>query len=413
MKSKVKQFRLLKSRKHHRYFIGALATSMAFWMQFVVQGWLVYELTKSAAWVGTVSAIIQGSAVLASPFAGICADRWERRKVQIWVSAGGMIQSLVLAFLLYTEMIWAWHFLVLAILRGTVLSFDMIVRRALITDMFKQEEIQDAFSLNSVSLNLSRCAGPAVGGILLTAIGEVYIFIVNGFVYLLDILNLTRLNTNLNNPSSDDPKNERPKFAETFAYLFGETRLLYFIVLAGVVSFFGTPPLILMPVFTKHVLNGSSEILSWLSSFYGLGALVGALISGRGYDESKLERTIGNHALKLGFSLVLFGFAEDLFFSTLGCFLCGYYFIVMMPAITSMVQLNVNSKFRGRVTGIQTMIFFSTSSLGSLSSSYLASHWNVCDAITVFGCSLMAIALRPMAGKSDYVASKQLKNEAA
>src|SRR6187397_233427 len=113
-------FRSIENRNYRLYFLGQTISLLGSWLQSVAQAWLVYRLTGSSLQLGLLAFIGQAPMLFLSPFGGLVADRYERRRVVITTQTASMLLALVLAALTLRGHIQLWHLLLLAGLQGVV-----------------------------------------------------------------------------------------------------------------------------------------------------------------------------------------------------------------------------------------------------------------------------------------------------
>src|SRR5262249_19596949 len=143
------------------------------WMQQTAMTWLVYQLTQSPFWLGLVGFAGQIPSFFVAPLAGVMSDRWNRHRVVILTQTAAMLQAFVLAALVLTGAIAVWHLVVLSVFLGVVNAVDITARQSFMTEMIdKREDLANAIALNSSMINATRLIGPAVGGLLVDAVGE-------------------------------------------------------------------------------------------------------------------------------------------------------------------------------------------------------------------------------------------------
>jgi MFS family permease len=164
--------RALKHRNFQLFFAGQLLSLTGTWMQNVSQAWLVYRLTGSALLLGTVSFAGQIPIFLLAPFGGAIADRHRRHRVVVLTQTSSMILAFTLAGLTLSGRVQVWEVVVLAALLGAVNAFDIPARQSFLVEMVGKEDLLNAIALNSSMSNAARVVGPAVAGILVSAVGE-------------------------------------------------------------------------------------------------------------------------------------------------------------------------------------------------------------------------------------------------
>lgn len=189
-------FRSLAARNFRIWSMGAVVSNIGAWMQRIAQDWLVLtELTHhDAAAVGVVTALQFAPQILLLPWTGYAADHLDRRRL-LFATQGAMgLLALGLGALTILGIARVWHVFVFAFLLGCAAAFDAPVRQTFVADMVDEANLANAVALNSTSFNASRLVGPAAAGLLISAVGPGWVFIVNAasFVAVLISLALVR-----------------------------------------------------------------------------------------------------------------------------------------------------------------------------------------------------------------------------
>ena len=153
-------------------------------MQATAQGFLIYQLTQSAAFLGIVGFASGVPTWLFTLYGGVIADRIPRRKLIIITQSSMMVLAFVLAFLVFTDLVQPWHVIVMAFLLGIANAFDAPARQAFVVEMVGREELTNAIALNSTIFNIGTVIGPAIGGLLYAWLGPAWCFTVNGISFI-------------------------------------------------------------------------------------------------------------------------------------------------------------------------------------------------------------------------------------
>jgi MFS family permease len=186
--------RAFQYRNYRLFFSGQSISLIGTWTQQVAMSWLVYRLTGSALLLGTVAFCNQIPMSFLAPFAGVVADRWNRKRLLLCTQTLSMIQALVLAALVLTSAIRTWHLVALSLFIGTVNAFDIPIRQAFVAEMVeKKEDLGNAIALNSAMFNSAQFIGPSVAGILISTLGEGICFFLNGISYVAVIIALAAI----------------------------------------------------------------------------------------------------------------------------------------------------------------------------------------------------------------------------
>ena len=165
-------FQAMRHRNFRLWFIGQLISLIGTWMQTIAQNWLVYELTGSAADLGLVNFVGAVPLVLLTLYAGVIADRFDKRRVVFWCQAAMMLLAFILALLCWTGVVRLWHVLLLAFLLGTAMAIDTPARQSFVVELVGKEDLSNAIALNSSIFHGARVVGPAAAGVLVAVSGR-------------------------------------------------------------------------------------------------------------------------------------------------------------------------------------------------------------------------------------------------
>src|SRR5436190_11811976 len=179
-----KTFSAFKHRNFRLYFSGQLISFTGSWMTTTAQGWLVYQLTGSKALLGIVAAAASAPMLVFATLGGWIADRYPKRSVIVCTQISSMILSFAMAALVWTEIVQPWHIVVLAVLGGITMAFDMPARQSFVIEMTSREDLMNAISLNSSAFNCARIIGPSIAGFLMAHVGIALCFFFDGLSFI-------------------------------------------------------------------------------------------------------------------------------------------------------------------------------------------------------------------------------------
>jgi len=380
-------------RNYRLFFSGQGISLVGTWIQNIAMSWLVYSLTNSAFLLGLVGFTGQIPIFLLTPFAGVLADRLNRRRVLVVTQSLAMLQAFILAFLVLSHNISVWHLIVLSFFLGTVNAFDIPTRQSFIVDIIeKKDDLGNAIALNSSMFNSARLLGPSIAGILISALGEGICFLLNGLSYFTVIAALLAMKITVQKTKvKESPILKELK--EGFNYAFGLAPIRFVIMLLGLISLVGMPYTVLMPIFAKEVLHGGPHTLGFLMGFAGLGALTGALYLASRKDARGLINIIPAAAVIFGAGLIVFAWSRFLWLSFSLMFFTGMGMMVQMASSNTVLQTIVDNDKRGRVMSFYAMAIMGMAPFGSLLAGSLASKIGASHTLIVGGVSCILSAL--------------------
>jgi len=385
-------FTALRYRNYRLWFAGQLISLVGTWMQSTAQGFLVYQLTQSAAYLGYVGFASGLPSWLFTLYGGVIADRLPRRTLLVITQTSMMLLAFILAALTSTSLIQPWEIIFMAFLLGIANAFDAPARQSFVLEMVDREDMTNAIALNSTMFNTATVVGPAVAGFSYALLGPAWCFSINGFSFIAVIIALLLMNIRPLPKKEFNTSMTRDLIAG-LTYVKSHDIIRMLITNIGIISLFGLGMMTLMPAWSVDILRGNAQTNGWLLSSRGAGALIGALMIaalGRKNIKGKLW-TIGSFALP-GIMLI-FSSVHWLPFSMAALVGCGWGFMTLANTTNAMVQTYVNDELRGRVMGIYTLVFFGAMPLGSLLAGIMASWIGEPMTIALNALVLLAFAM--------------------
>jgi len=390
-------FRALRYRNFRLFFIGQGTSLVGTWMQAMAMSWLVYRMTNSAWLLGMVGFFTQIPTFFLTPFAGVLADRWDRRRILIITQVLAMIQAFILAFLTLTGMIAVWHIIVMGIILGCINSLDMPTRQAFVVDMVEDREIlSNAIALNSFLFNAARLVGPSIAGIVVAIAGEGICFLLNGASYLAVIISLLFMII-IQQKRTTPPLHVLHELKEGIIYAYNFTPIRSILLLIGSMSLMGMSYAVLMPIFAKDILHGNSHTLGFLMATGSIGALAGTLYLASRKNTEGLGNIIAHASLVFGIGLVAFSLSHSLWISLIILIFIGFGMMVQMASVNTVLQTIVDDDKRGRIMSLYTMSFAGIAPLGSLLAGALANTLGAIPTLIIGGafCTISALFFFP------------------
>jgi MFS family permease len=389
---KERTFAALRYPNYRLWFQGQVVSLFGTWMQTTAQGYLIYELTHSPAYLGYVGFAAGVPMWVLTLYGGVIADRVPRRALMVITQSAMMVFAFILAALTFLHLVQPWHVLVLSFLLGVANSFDAPARQAFVGEMVDRDDLTNAIALNATMFHIATAVGPAVAGITYALFGPGWCFTINGvsFIAVIVALRMMKLKPHVRPQTTSSAFGE---LKEGILYVVRHDVVRVVIGIIAVNSMFTLSLNTLVPAWSVSVLGGDATTNGFLYSARGFGSLLGALTIatlGRISFRGKLV-TFGT----LITPLLLMAFAAIRWLPAslviLGC--VGLGTIMVMNLSNALVQTSTPEHLRGRVMGAYTWIFFGFMPVGSLWTGEIAARVGLSEAVLINGSLALLAAL--------------------
>jgi MFS family permease len=372
------------------WFWGQMVSLLGTWMYVTAQGFLIFDLTHSPAFLGYVGFAAGLPTWVFMLYGGVIADRFSKRKILIITQSVMMMLASILAALAFTNIVQPWHIIILTFLLGTANAFDAPSRISFVNELVEKQDLTNAIALNATMFNTATATGPAVAGIVYAVAGPAWCFTINAlsFIGVLIALRKIRLNEKVITLTG---KTAFTDIKEGLKYIAKHPALRIIILMIAFISLFGLSFVTLLPAWSVNILGGNSATNGFLHAARGAGALSSALFIaslGRFNYKGKLL-TIGSIAFPV--LMFVFSFINSIPLSLLIIFGIGSALILAMNIANSLVQTLAPDNLRGRVMGVYTLTFFGLIPIGSLLMGTMAEHLG--EAETILICSIVTLTV--------------------
>lgn len=372
-----KIFETLRSPNYGSYVFGNGISLIGTWMQRIAVGWLVWQLTESAFWLGMVAFADLFPAVILGPFGGAVADRQDRlRLVQISQSLS-CLQAGILFVLTVTDTITIHAIVLLSLFLGIVSAFNQPARLALVPSLVGPENLNAAIGINSVIFNLARFIGPAIAGGVIAAGHVSWVFGLNVLSFCVFVFILLRLR--LTEPAK--PRRQRKRFltdlGEGVSYAFSNRRIAVNLLLLIAIGLGARPLVELLPGFAAAVFKGGPETLAILTSTFGAGAICGGLwLAGRN-PQTDLSAIVIVAAFVISGGLTAFVATPSLWVALPATAVLGLALVLTGAGMQTLLQLEMDGDMRGRVLSLYGLIIRGGPAIGALAMGWAAESYGL------------------------------------
>lgn len=410
-------FRALSHPNFRLFWAGAFLSNAGTWTQMVAQGWLVLKLTDSPFWLGLDGFMATVPGLLLTLWAGVFADLVDRKRLLLFTQVGAGLSALVLAALVWTDVVRVWMVLALSFVTGCCMAISGPSYQALTVDLVAREDLANAIALNSTQFQLGRVVGPVIAGLTMRLFGIAGCFFANAASYVAIIAALSRVRFGGKSGRATAAATAAPAgslaeeggvaaphaphrlsdrralwqdLLEGFRYAGRRPRVRLLLLCSAVVSLFGAPYLVLTPLFARDVLGWGETGLALLMGTAGAGAFCGALLLAYLGDFRRKGWFMLVSALAA--SICLVGFSQSARPATALPLLFGVGFAMVsfFSTTNTLLQQLVTDRMRGRVMSMWIFTFIGTMPLGSFIAGATAERYGAPLTLAVGGLVIAA-----------------------
>ncbi|MEO7063334.1 MAG: MFS transporter, partial [Dokdonella sp.] len=327
--------------------------------------------------------------LLLLPVTGFVADHLDRRKLLLFTQGAAGLLALGLGVLTVAGVVQLWHVYGFALLLGGVTAFDAPVRQAFVSDLVNDDDLANAVALNSASFNAARMVGPAVAGLLIAAVGEGWLFVINAGSYASVLASLWLLRVHELHVENR-PARTRGSLLAGFHYVWQRPDLIAVLAMLALIGTFGFNFAIFISTMSVTVFHGDASQYGLLTSAMAAGTMSGALLSARRAVPGMVLMTIAAAAFGLSVALAAVMPGPLLFAGVL--FFVGLAALTFMTASNSMMQLTTERSMRGRVLALRIAVVMGGTPLGAPLVGWVVDHFGARWALGIGALSGLAAA---------------------
>nr|WP_270242345.1 MFS transporter [Rothia kristinae] len=394
----------MRVRNYRIWFAGALVSNVGTWMQRIGQDWLVFNSLshEDSTAMGIVTALQFVPQLFLAPYAGVLADRLDRRRVLFWTQGAQALLGLGLGLLVLSGHAQMWHVYIFALALGVVTALDTPVRQTFVSNLVPDRDLPNAVALNSTSFNVARMLGPAVAGVLVAAVGPGWVFLINTVTFLAMILAIARIDVARLRPMPRVSR-EDTRMREGLVYIRRRPDILAVIVGAFLVGTFGMNSAINIAAMATSEFGYGADQFGFLSSTMAIGSVTGTLMAAR-RDRPRLRFIFGS-AGAFGLTCLAGALAPNVIVFAVVLVPMGLAALTFITSANAYVQVTTRPSMRGRVLSIYMAVFLGGTPIGAplvgLVNDVLGARWGL-------GVAVVAGLLTALVGLVWYWRSQEL-----
>lgn len=345
---------VLRIRDFRYLMTTTMLSNAAQWMQQVALNWLIYEITRSGTWLGTLNLVRGVASLLMLPLVGWLIDRLDRKKLVMLENGLLLVMTFALGLALYSGSCGVREILIFSIFAGICHIMDISLRQVLVFDIVPRDLAPNALLLIQIGWAFMRSLGPALGGFLMSWLGTGGNFFVQSGIYLGIILVFSRINLppRIDNLDLSGDRLSMKEISEGIKFVISTPLVRAFTLFGLILPLFVIPVfVILMPIYAKDVFRAGPEAFGLLMSAVGVGGLAGGIIMTFILNRIRhmgMLQIAGFFAL--GLSLTAFAFSVKLNVALWLLWMAGLFEMIVLTTNRTVLQLSVPDEIRGRVT---------------------------------------------------------------
>jgi MFS family permease len=355
-------FSSMGSRNLRLYFGGSIVSQIGSWIQLVSLPWLVLHLTHSGTMLGLTYALQFLPILLLGAWAGVVADRYDKRHLLLITTTLLGVCALVLGVITLLDRAEMWNIALLALLLGTVAAFDNPVRRAFVPELVDHHEVTNAVSLNNAVFTSARIVGPSIAGILIATVGIGWCFVLNGLSFVAVIVALQMMSPAAIHRSPPLPR-AKGQLRAGIRYAWDEPLVRLAIIMTFVIGVMSFNYQVVLPLLAKRTFVAGPAAYALMFAATGIGSLIGALMSA--HRARADARLMSLSAVAFGVTMGLAAVAPTLALEYLVLIPMGMAGMVFFSMANAAVQEKADPVVRGRVTALFSVAFLGSTPIGS------------------------------------------------
>lgn len=373
-------------------WLAILVGNIGTWMHDVAAAWVMAERTGSALWVGAVQTATTLPVVLFALVAGTLADIVDRRKyllvTQLWLFS----TATLLAVLAHTDRLQPWSLLCLTFAMGTGAAMAMPAQAATTSELVPRSLLAPAVALNSMSMNIARSIGPAIGGVIVARFGASWAFAINAVSFLGVFMVLWRWHR-VAAPTPLPAEHFGAALRAGLRYAVHATVFRSVLVKSALFFVFASALPALLPTVVRQELAGGPGTYGALLGCIGIGAILGAVALPALRARMDRDRLVLMASLLVALTLLGLAWLRPRAWLFPVMLVNGLAWIGILSSLQIAAQTSVPPWVRARALSLYIVVFASGMATGSLVWGAVAERWGPSIALSVAAAATVLASL--------------------
>lgn len=401
-------FRSLETPNYRKYIVGQIISASGSWVQQIGLIWLVARLTDNAVAVAMVQVLQFAPMLIGGAWAGVLADRMDKRRLLVATSAASAACAALLGVLVLADAAELWMVYVLAAAFGLTSTLDNPARRSFVTELVPDEHASNAVSLNTSVFTTSRLVGSTAAALIIATIGIGWCFVVNAVSFVAVIVALQSMDRAAIRPAPVVPR-QRGLLVEGLRYVRSTPALFAALMMTAIIGTLSYNFQVTITFMAKRVFPGGSGTFGLLMALMSVGAVPASLFVA--HRKRITSRFVNAAALVFGLMMLAAAVAPNLATFAIIAVPMGASSITFISSAGALAQSRAAPEYRGRVAALFAVAFLGSTPIGgpivgAVTQLFGARYGMVLGGVTAVVCAIWATRrLRRRVGATTTAAS--------
>jgi MFS family permease len=346
-------------------WIASVVSNVGTWMQNVGAAWLMTLLTPSAIVVALVQAATSLPVFLVALPAGALADVVDRRRLLLLTQGWMLLAATALGIVTMLGAMTPMILLALTFALGLGAAMNGPVWQAVVPELVRPAELQEAVALNGAGFNVARAVGPALGGVIVAAAGPAPVFLLNAASFIVVIFVIYRWQRQ-SRASRLPAEHVIGAIRAGIRYVRHAPAFQVVLVRSGVFILCGAAPWALLPLVARDQLGLGAVGYGVLLGCLGIGAIIGSAFLPKLKEKLSLDALVVAAIVLFGGTTLVLAYARDVYLVGAAMVAGGVAWIALMASFNAAAQKTAPEWVRGRALAVYLLVFQGGTAAGSV-----------------------------------------------
>ncbi|TWU51373.1 enterobactin exporter EntS [Rubripirellula reticaptiva] len=372
------------------FWFASIVSNLGTWIHEIGAGWLMTNLDSSPEMVSAVRVAMALPMMMLAIPAGVLADRVDRRKLLILTQWCMLATTSTLAALTLAGIVTAWSLLALTFVLGLGMVLHVLTWQSTIPELVPRSQLARSIALGSISFNLARSVGPAVGGILIAIAGPWIAFAANAASFAAVLVLLTSWKRDVT--ESSNGLSYRKSLTEGIAYVRGQPAMRQTLVRLAMFVWPASALWSLLPLVARDRLGWDADGFGLLVTTIGAGAVAAAWLLHRMHLRLGTDWTVVAAVLVFAGGMLGMSLATEAIGALVSMFVMGSTWMITLTTLNSSAQMTLPNQFRARGMSCYMTVMAISMAGGSMTWGQIAGALSVSQAQTIAAATLCVTA---------------------